>query len=404
MEQKAKIASNKDVALMAPGRWSVEGETGLYLYVSPDGQVRRWIFRYTSPATKRVTEAGLDLASAVSLAQAKTKAHDMRKQIAANICPINARRQERQASITFKEVCDSWIETHRTAWRGGDTGSQMKNTKVLLFKHGAPLAQKPIASINADMIQAALEQLWKRAPNQGRRTLAIWERIFNFAKAKGMRQGDNPAAWEACHEYRFARQRPTDRHHPAMDYTQLPQFIRDLRERQAKATWAVALEFLILTVARTSEVLKAQWSEIDFENRLWNVPKDRMKAGRAHQVPLSDRAMELLRRQQEQSNGSPYIFTGYSQRPLANKTMLNSLRSMCIKDSVHGFRSTFRNWAGDVTMFQREIIEECLAHQVGSDVERAYRRTTALEKRRVIMDAWADYCTGGRHVIKLRAA
>jgi integrase len=335
----------------------------------------------------------------VSLAQAKTKAHGIRRQVAAGVCPIHAKREERQASVTFKEVCDGWLNTHRTVWKGGDTGSQMRNAKVLLFKHGAPLAQKPIASITPDMVQSALEALWKRAPNQGRRTLAIWENVFNFAKAKGLRQGDNPAAWKACHEYRFARQRPTDRHHPAMDYAQLPQLMRDLRERQAKSTWAVALEFLILTAARTSEVLKAEWSEIDFENRTWTVPKERMKAGRAHQVPLSNRAVELLRWQQVNTNGSPFVFTGYSQKPLANKTMLHSLRAMGIKDSVHGFRSTFRNWAGDMTTFQRETIEECLAHQVGGEVERAYRRTTALEKRRVIMDAWADYCAGGGHVI-----
>jgi integrase len=182
-----------------------------------------------------------------------------------------------------------------------------------------------------------------------------------------------------------------------MPYEQLPQLIRDLREHQGKATWAVALEFLILTVARTSEVLKAQWSEVDFQNQLWTVPKVRMKAGKEHVVPLSNRAMELLRHQQGVSNGSQYIFTGYSDKPLANKTMLHSLRGMCIKDSVHGFRSTFRDWAGDTTTFQREIIEECLAHRVGGEVERAYRRTTALEKRKSILQAWADYCGGVAH-------
>jgi integrase len=154
----------------------------------------------------------------------------------------------------------------------------MKNAELLLYTHGKPLADKPVSTITPDMVEAALQELWARAPNQGRRTLGMWERVLNYAKAKGWRQGDNPCAWEACHEFRFARRRAQDKgHHPAMDYAQLPQFMRDLRIRQDKGTWALALEFLILTCARTNEVLQAQWSEIDWDQRLWTLSADRMK-------------------------------------------------------------------------------------------------------------------------------
>jgi integrase len=393
---KPKITSNKDIALAAPGRWLVEGETGLYLYVSPDGQVRRWIFRYTSPVTHKPTETGLDMASAVSLSQAKSKAQGMRTQIANGICPIHAKRAKRASQVTFKEAADGWIETHRPSWKpgwGGKDGSQLKNAKLVLFHHGAPLANKPVADITPDMIQGALEQLWARAPYQGRRTLRMWSRVLDCAKAKGMRQGDNPADWKGNMEYRFARLRAKDgRHHPALPYEDLPAFIRELRQRQIRGISATCLEFTILTCARTSEVLGMQWSEVDWEKRTWTAPKERMKAGKEHVVPLSNGATEILKRQRELANDSGFVFSGYNREQLAERSLRSVLRYMKMSYTVHGFRSTFRDWAGDTTHFAREHVEECLAHAVGNGVERAYRRQSALEKRRDIMEAWAEFC------------
>jgi integrase len=163
--------------------------------------------------------------------------------------------------------------------------------------------------------------------------------------------------------------------------------------RQHRANSALALEFTILTCSRTSEALGARWEEIDWDKKLWTVPKERMKVAKEHTVPLSTRAIEILRLQQQYSPGE-YVFAGNNRTRLADRVMWNMLCRMGIKVSIHGFRASFRNWAGDETMFQRETIEEALAHQVGNAAERAYRRTTALEKRRQIMQAWADYCSG----------
>ena len=391
---KPQVASNKDIALMLPGRHRVAGEPGLYLYVSQDRQVRRWIFRYTSPSTHKVTETGLDMASAVSLSQAKAKAQGMRKQIAAGICPIRAKRQDRSSQVTFKEAADGWIAVHQSSWKGGTTGSQMKNAELLLHHHGKPLANVPVGDVTTDMIQAALEQLWKRAPNQGQRALKMWERVLDYAKAKGMRSGDNPASWKGMFEYRFARRRAKDRgHHPALPYEELPAFMKELRQRQIRGTSAVCLEFAILTIVRTSEALGMLWSEVDFEKQLWTIPAERMKGGKMHEVPLSDRAIEILKRQRELSSGE-YVFMGYHRSQLADRCLRSVMHYMNVEGcTVHGFRSTFRDWAGDTTHFAREHVEECLSHQVGNDVERAYRRATALEKRREIMAAWASYCS-----------
>jgi integrase len=339
---KPQVSNNKDVALKEPGRHRVGGEQGLYLFVSPDEQVRRWIFRFTSPVTKRVTETGLGMASAVSLAQAKAKAGDLRKLIANGVCPIHARRAEQASRVTFKEAADGWIATHQPAWKGGSSSSQMKNAKLLLHGHGAPLAGKRVGEITVDQIQETLKELWARAPNQARRTLSMFERVFDYAKAKGFRVGDNPCAWRGNMEYRFPRQRAqSGKHHPAMDYQALPGFVKELRKRQDTATgtgtWGVALEFLILTCARTKEVLRAQWSEIDWDNKVWVLPKERTKQGREHTVPLSERAMALLTRRKEQSNGSEYIFVGRGEKVLDIKIMYEHLKSMDSDASVRGF-------------------------------------------------------------------
>jgi integrase len=331
----------------------------------------------------------------VALGDAKAKAGELRKLIANGVCPITARRAEQASKVTFEQAANDWVETHKVSWKGGNNSAQMKNAKLLLYAHGAPLAGRRVAEISADHVQAALEQLWKRAPEQGRRTLNMFERVFDFAKAKGWRQGDNPCTWRGGFEYRLPRRRAIDRrHHPALPYEEIPAFVRELRQRQTRGCGALALEFAILTCARTSEVLGARWEEIDFDKCLWTIPASRMKAGKEHVVPLSDRAVEILRLQQQYAK-SGFVFSGYRRMQLVGRGMWNVLHLMGVKTSVHGFRSTFRNWAGDKTTYARETIEECLAHQIGNAVERAYRRTTALEKRREIMQAWSAYCAGG---------
>jgi integrase len=380
--------TNRNVVFAKPGRHHA-GIQGLYLYVSPDAQVRRWIFRYTSPVTRRVTETGLGLFPAIAPNDAKSKALELQRQIAAGICPIQAKRGATVSLMTFGECCEAWIETHKPGWR---SESQLKNAKTLLVKHGKPLQVVAVSQITPDNIQVALAGLWTKHPIQARRALEMFARVLDFAKAGGAREGDNPAAWKGCHQYRWPKQPKVDRnHYTAMNYVELPGFLTELRARQVRSSAARALEFLILTASRTGETLGLQWSEIDWDNKIWNLAATRTKQGRAHRVPLCDRAMELLAVQRQCRNGSDYVFTGNGHGPLSGKAMTWVLRDMGSKVTVHGFRSTFRNWAGDVTEFQREHIEECLGHAIGNATERAYRRSDALEKRRAIMQAWCEF-------------
>jgi integrase len=276
----------------------------------------------------------------------------------------------------------------------------MRNCNLLLFTHGKPLLDKPVAAVTPNMIQDALADLWAKHPLQGRRALAMFERVFDFAKAKGWRQEANPAEWKGLMQYRFAKARKINRgHYTAMPYETIPEFMRALRQKQERSTGAVALEFVILTVCRTGEALGARWEEIDFNKQLWTIPAGRTKQGREHTAPLSNRALEILKLQRQYSNGSEYVFVGYNRTNLAEKGLLWVLRHMNVQATCHGFRSSFRDWCGNETNFAREPVEHCLAHRIGNSVEQAYRRQDALEKRRVIMDAWADYCAGGGHVI-----
>jgi integrase len=390
--------TNKNIVLAQPGRHQITGTIGLYLWVSPGGDVRRWIYRFTSPATRRVTETGLGLWPAIALTDAKGKADGLRKQIAAGVCPITSKREQRANATTFAECCNLWIETHKAAWKNADSEdnracSQLRNCNVLLFTHGKALANKPVASITPDMVQDALKGLWAKYPLQGRRALAMFERVFDYAKAKGMRSGDNPASWRGLFEYRFARVPKRDRgHFPAMPYEAMPCFMRELRQKQGRGVGSVALEFTILTCARTSEILGMTWDEINWEKKTWTVPAARIKSGREHVVPLCARAMELLTLQRQHSNGSEFVFVGYRQTRMEERTMRSILKRMDLKATCHGFRSTFRDWCGDTTHYAREHVEACLAHRVGSAVELAYRRQTALEKRREILQAWSAYC------------
>jgi integrase len=223
----------------------------------------------------------------------------------------------------------------------------------------------------------------------------MFARVLDYARAKGMRSGDNPADWKGCHQYRFARVKKTERgHYAALPYEQMSAFMQELRLRQGRGVGSVALEYTILTTARTSEVLGMTWAEIDFDKSIWTVPASRMKMGREHVVPLSNRVMEILRMQQQHSSGNGYVFEGYGRTRMEERTLRSILKRMNLNITVHGFRSTFRDWCGDTQAFAREHVEACLAHRVGNSVEQAYRRQTALDKRREIMTAWAEYCEG----------
>jgi integrase len=337
-----------------------------------------------------VTETTIGSAHAISYDDARAKAAQLRRLVLQGQDPVKVRRAERAARTTWGEAAMEWLALH-PSW----SIARRRNAERALLNHGTALVAQAIAHMDVNMIEAAIKSIWADYQNQGRRTLGIWERMLDYARHKGYRTGDNPAAWKGNMEFRFPDKPSRTKHFASMPYTEVPDFIRRLRMRQARrATSAAALEFVILTASRSGEVLGMTWDEVDLPNRLWTIPAQRTKTRTEHRVPLSDRAMAILAHQREYNPAADHVFPGRNGVALQQATMRLLLVNMGVAVTVHGFRSSFRDWAGDCTDFYRENIEECLAHSVGNQVEQAYRRLRALEKRRVIMVAWAAYCDG----------
>jgi integrase len=387
--------SNKSIVGLPPGD-NYGGAKNLRIFVTPDGQRRSWIPRYTSPVTHKVTTHAIGPWPAISFDDALIKLATLRKMVAHGICPNAARKAERAAGVTFAEAAEQWIiKVYKPSPRN-KSKSREYGARLLLFNHAHSLAKIPVSQITPDRVYRALQKIRDTHPQQGRRALAMMERVFNFAIAKGWRTGSNPAAWRKCQEFLWPQQSIENKHHAALPYAQMPEFMKGLRQKQESSTAAIALEFLIVTAARTDEVNGMLWEEIDWENKLWVLPPERTKQGREHTVPLSNRAMAILEQQRKNANGSPYVFNCYGREGLSQTTMYTFLQNMDVnvKVTVHGFRSTFTDWCGDETDFESEVAEGCLGHAEGKKVRRAYRRMTALEKRRVIMEAWAEHCDG----------
>jgi integrase len=255
----------------------------------------------------------------------------------------------------------------------------------------ASIRSKSVADVSTDDVLLVLKPLWLTKAETASRLRGRIERVLDFAKARGMRSGENPARWRSHLDAILPKRAKLTRgHHKAIPFNELPAFMQDLREREGVAPRA--LEFLILTAARSGEVLGARWEEIDLPGGLWTVPRDRMKAGREHRVPLSHRAVAILS-ELEATRASDFVFPGLKRgSPLSSMALEMTMRRMKANATVHGFRSAFRDWAGECTSFQRELAEGALAHLVGDAVERAYRRGDALEKRRELMEEWDLFC------------
>ena len=251
-----------------------------------------------------------------------------------------------------------------------------------------------LASIVTDDIVATLQPIWLQVPETARRVRGRIERVLDAARVAGHREGENPARWKGHLELMLPKQRKATGHHAAMHYVQVPDFYNDVRRRPATA--ARALEFVILTAARTGEVIGMTWGEVDLGNRLWTIPAMRMKAEAEHAVPLADRTVALLEALKPTNlDTDQLVFPAQRGGKLSNMAMPMLLRRMGIENvTVHGFRSSFRDWAGEETNHERETVEMALAHAVGSKTERAYRRGRALAKRRALMEAWEAYCLG----------
>jgi integrase len=377
-----KLTARK-VATAKPGKYSDGGN--LYLIVTKSG-ARKWVLRFTWRG--RAKEMGLGSATSVPLADAREKAAEARRRVAQGRNPIEERKRD-GGIPTFGEMADDVREALSAGFRNDKHKAQWKTT---LETYAAPLRTKPVDTIATDDVVAVLKPIWLKKAETASRLRGRIEKVLDAAKAKGFRDGENPARWRGHLDHLLPKPLKLTRgHHAAMDYEDLPAFIGRLRERQATA--ALALEFCILTAARTGEVLGMRWSEIDMDKKIWTVPAERMKAGREHRVPLSVCAIAILKAIAKTKQGK-FVFSGQKpQRPLSGMAMEMMLRRMNIDDAtVHGFRSSFRDWAGNVSNFPREIIETALAHVIGDKAEQAYRRSDALEKRRKLMESWAVYC------------
>lgn len=376
-----------------PGIYSDGGN--LYLRVGTDGS-KRWCLLYRWNGKGR--EMGLGPLSSVSLKVARKTAAEAREMIATGIDPIEARRKARQTVPTFGGFADSYIETHKAAWKNDKHLSQWRYSVEV---DAVKLRRLPVDQITVDHVVGVLKPIWLKKPETAKRCQGRIARILDAAKAAKLRQGENPAAWKGNLESLLPKQpKLVQGHHPAMAIELLASFLTALRKRPATA--ARALEFTILTAARTSETLGARWAEIDLEKKVWTVPSDRMKTGVQHRVPLTKDAIKVLDRGRQEATlisgreplPNDFVFPrGSPTERLSNMAMSMLLRRMGVKDaSVHGFRSTFRDWAGQETEFPRELAELSLAHLVGNEVERAYSRGDALDRRRIVMDAWAEFC------------
>jgi integrase len=399
----------RGAAAAKPGRHG-DGD-GLWLEVSTIGK-RRWVFRFSF--AKRVTELSLGPAATMTLAEARTAAHDARKLVAAGKNPGVERRKAKEpspAKQTFGQCAAELLQSKESQWKNAKHRQQWHMT---LNTYCAPIWNAPVEAIDTEAVLAVLQPLWLLVPETAQRLRGRIEAVLDAARVRGrvQRNEANPARWKGHLDKLLPRvQKLTRGHHAAMPYADVPAFLAALRNREAIA--ALALEFAILTAARTGEVLGSRWNEIDFDLKVWIIPATRMKAGREHRVPLAGRALAILGRLAEARTGE-IVFPGQrAGKPLSNMSLEMVLRRMKIEGAtVHGFRASFKDWASDETHFARETIEAALAHAIGDKAEQAYRRSDALEKRRTLMDAWAAYLVGdvvsnviplARHVEKASA-
>jgi integrase len=374
----------RKVETAKPGKYSDGGN--LYLIVSPTG-ARKWVLRFTWRG--RPKEMGLGSALSVPLADAREKAGMARRKIAQRINPIDERKRD-NGIPTFGEMADAVREALSAGFRNEKHKAQWKAT---LETYAASLRKKPVDTISTDDVLGALKPIWTTKAETASRLRGRIEKVLDAAKAKGFRTGENPARWRGHLDHLLPRPSKLSRgHHAAMPYEEVGTFIKKLRQQQSLA--ATALELCILTAARSGEILGMQWSEVDLTKMVWTVPANRMKAGREHRVPLAPPAVAILRQLQKTKAGE-FVFPGQVRgKPLSNMAMEMVLRRMKAESAtVHGFRSSFRDWAGNETSFPRDLIETALAHVIGDKAEQAYRRSDALEKRRKLMEVWGVYCT-----------
>jgi integrase len=370
-----------------PGRHADGGN--LYLRVDRSG-AKRWVFFYKLNGRQR--EAGLGGFNYLPLAKAREIAVAMREALAQGIDPLDSRqadRRDKAARVTFGQCADALLASKADGWRNEKHRDQWAMT---LKVYAAPLRPLPIAEVSTQDILKVLQSIWNTKPETASRLRGRVEAVIDAARTAGHIEDHrpNPARWIGHLEMLLPRPAKLSRgHHAAMPYAEVPAFMKRLGGQDGFA--GMALLFLILTAARSGEVLGARWDEIDFDAKVWTVPASRMKAGREHRVPLSKPAIEILEKLGEARLGE-FVFPGLKRgKPLSNMALAMALRRLGTEVTAHGFRSAFRDWAGDETHFPREVAEAALAHVIGDKAEQAYRRSDALEKRRELMNAWGSF-------------
>ncbi len=394
MPKKAKERSAIEVSrLTAPGLWSVGGVAGLHLQVLPTG-ARSWVLRVVVGNRRR--DMGLGGYPDVPLAQAREKAREARELIRQGVDPIerqrallSAMKAAAAAALTFDQCCDAYIAAHEAGWKNAKHGQQWRNT---LKAYASPvMGALMVRDVALPHVLAVLEPIWRTKTETASRLRSRVELVLDWATARGYRDGLNPARWRGHLDKLLpapGRVAKSD-HHAALPVAEVGAMMRRLRA--ADGTGARALEFAILTAARSGEVRGATWPEIDLDAKVWTVPAERMKAGKEHRVPLSDAAVALLE-SLPREKGIDYVFPAPRGGQLSDMTLTAVLRRLEVPAVPHGFRSTFRDWAAERTNYPREAAEMALAHTIGDKVEAAYRRGDLFEKRRLMMADWATFC------------
>ena len=381
----------------APGRHADGG--GLYLVVD-DSRAKRWLLRVV--VRGRRCDLGLGSVQLVSLAKAREEATRLRRIARSGGDPLEERRRGRIAVPTFKEAATQVHAAHSATFRNAKHKADwLSSLERYAFPH---FGKHRVDAITSADVLKALGDIWQTRPETARRLKQRIKVIFDWSKASGHRVGDNPADGVV---QVLPRHKGDKEHHAALPWADVPAFVATMRDAEAVDATKLAFEFLILTASRTSEVIGARWEEVDREAKVWTIPKERIKAGREHRVPLSPRCLEILAHADAMRDSGPYVFPGRSpKRTLSNMVFLMLLRRLERDDiTAHGFRSSFRDWCEERAGFSRSVVESALAHVVRDKTEAAYLRTTLLEQRRSLMDTWASFVTTPpeKKVVQMRA-